>query len=454
MGFAQGVQAGIQSSQRWSGGQRKTTDIPGSMAAISGSLKQLGKRLHPAMIRNTAAGIANQERAIELQERKQDFIESQAELAQREREDKRRWAAENKVGEELNEQAGLAEKKLPSPGDEYRATTGEIRTQEKHEWGQSKAKQAEDFKVVQWAVANRQAGPIVEFVNRYGSKTSNLRGISWNEKGEVMVFPENENEKPGYFKNNEELMKSFVGFLNPKVEAQALKLAGESAGEKRKDREQDRKDYATYNKKDVTPAQLRQLRNDARKRYREKFEDVLGELKEDAPDEETWVNEDVKKEIKAMGAGGVAKGAESAISEQAGPGGGVKRYKDAKTGNTLIIHPDGKREVLDPSGNVLATRGDKGGKETKEHGQWDEAIDVAAKADKAERESKVPKKVEQKATARGSATYTDPKTGKKMKATMNADGTITTEEADKDKKKKKRPEGYGKKGYKVRSINK
>ena len=245
-------------------------------------------------------------------------------------------------------------------------------------------------------------------------------------------------------------MKGFVGFMDPKVEAQALKIAKESAGEKRKDREQTRKDFATYGKKDVTTAQHRQLRNDARKRYKSKFENVLGEIKEDAPDEKEWIEQDVQKELKAMGTGGVAKGAAAgeAISEKAE--GEAKRYKDPKTGNTLIVHPGGKREVLDPSGKVLATRGGKEPAKTKDYGQWDEAISaVAAEKEKAE---KVPEKAKRKATARGSATYTDPKTGKKMKAVMNADGTITTEEVE--AKKKKRKEGYGEKGYKPRSINK
>lgn len=448
MGFAQGVQAGTQAASFWSGGNRAKSNPYQAMGAIDATLKQLNKRLHPAMIRNTAAGMANNQKAIELQERKQDFIESQAAIAQREREDQRRWDAENKVADELNQQAGLESK--VSPGEEYREGMGEIRTQEKHEWGMSKAKQAEDFKMVQWAVANRKAGPIVEFINQYGDKSANLRGISWNEKGEVLVFPENEQEQPGYFKNNEELMKSFVGFLNPKVEAQALKLAGDAAGEKRKDREQDRKDYATYNKKDVTPAQLRQLRNDSRKRYAKKFENVLGEVKEDAPDQEKWINEDVAKEIGAMG--GPGEGAISEHTEPGGPGGGVKRYKDAKTGNTLVIHPGGKREVLDPSGKVLATKGGEKKDQPGEQLQWDEAIDVAAKADKAEKEAKVPPKEKAKARAHGTATYTDPKTGKKMKATMASDGTITTEEVGTEKKKRK--EGYGKQGYKPKSINK
>lgn len=431
MGFAQGVQAGTQAASRWGGGSRSKSNPYQAMGAIDATLKQLNKRLHPAMIRNTAAGMANNQRAIELQERKQDFIESQAALAQRNKEDERRWAAENKVGEELNEQAGLSPK--GSPGEEYREGMGEIREQEKHEWGMSKAKQAEDFKMVQWAVANRKAGPIVEFINRYGDKSANLRGISWNEKGEVLVFPENEQEQPGYFKNNEELMKSFVGFLNPKVEAQALRLAGDAAGEKRKDREQDRKDYATYNKKDVTTAQLRQLRNDSRKRYDKEFTNVLGEPKENAPDKEKWISEDVQKELKAVGAAGPGEGA---ISEPGEPGAGVKRYKDAKTGNTLIVYPGGKREVLDPSGKVLATKGgEKKGPAGETDLQWDEAIDVAAKADKAEKEAKLPPKEKKKVSRYGSATYTDPKTGKKMKATMAADGTITTEEV-KDKKKK------------------
>jgi len=430
MGFAQGVQAGTRAASYWGGGNRTKSNPYQAMGAIDATLKQLSKRLHPAMIRNTAAGMANQERAIELQERKQDFIESQASIAQREREDKRRWDAETKVADELNVQAGLAEAKLPSPGEEYRAGMGEIREQEKHEWGRTKANQAEDFKVVQWAVANRQAGPIVEFVNRYGSQSANLRGISWNEKGEVLVFPQDEKAQPGYFKNNEELMKSFVGFLDPKVEAQAIKLAREGAGEKRKDREQDRKDYATYEKKDITTSQLRQLRNDARKRYKTKFENVLGELKEGAPDEEKWVEQDVQKEINAMGAGGAGR---AAISEQPGPGEGIKRYKDAKTGNTLLIYPGGKREVLDPSGKVLATRGGEGAREVTGETdlQWGEAIDVAAKSDRAEKEAKVPAREKQKVSRYGSATYTDPKTGKKMKATMAADGTITTEEIKK-----------------------
>ena len=438
MGFAQGLQAGTQARNSWRGSSKSTGNPYQAMGAIDSTLKQLNKRLHPGMIRNTAAGMANQERAIDLQERKQDFVESQAALAQRNKEDERRWAAENKVADELNQQAGLAEKAVSgSPGEEYREGMGEIREQEKHEWGQSKAKQAEDFKMVQWAVANRQAGPIVEFINRYGNETSNLRGISWNEKGEVLVFPENEKEKPGYFKNNEELMKSFVGFLNPKVEAAAVKLAGQEAGEKRKDREQDRKDYATYNKKSVTAAQRRQVRNDVRKRYKSKFEDVLGELKEDAPDMETWIDQETEKELsKIVGKSESAGSGETAISEQAGAGGEAKRYKDPKTGNSLIIYPDGKREVLDPSGKVLATRGGEKAEGTGEQLQWDEAIDVAAKADKAEKETKLPPKEKAKVTRHGTATYTDPKTGKKMKATMNSDGTITTEEVGKKKAKR------------------
>ena len=48
--------------------------------------------------------------------------------------------------------------------------------------------------------------------------------------------------------------------------------------------------------------------------------------------------------------------------------------------------------------------------------------------------------------------YTDPETGKKMEATMNPDGTITTDEVD--MKKKKHKEGYGKQGCKPRSLNK
>jgi len=439
MGFAQGIQAGTQAASRWTPNRPKSNPYQ-AMGAIQETLKTLNKRLHPAMIRNTAAGMANQQRAIELQERKQDFVESQAVQAQRDKEDERRWAAENKVADELNEQAGLAEKGVGgSPGEEYREGMGEIRTQEKHEWGMSKAKQSEDFKMVQWAVANRQAGPIVEFVNRYGSETSNLRGISWNEKGEVLVFPQNEQEKPGYFKNNEEFMKSFVGFLNPKVEAQAIKLAGQQAGETRKDREQDRKDYATYNKKAVTPAQRRQVRNDVRKRYNSKFEDVLGELKEDAPDMETWIDQETEKELSKIVGKGVSAGSEQAISEVPGAEGGAKRYKDPKTGNTLVIHPGGKREVMDPSGKVLATRGgEKTGEKAGETNlQWDEAIDVAAKADKAEKEAKLPPKEKSKVSRHGSATYTDPKTGKKMKATMNSDGTITTEEVNSKKKKPK-----------------
>ena len=436
MGFAQGLQAGTQARNSWRGSSKSTGNPYQAMGAIDSTLKQLNKRLHPGMIRNTAAGMANQERAIDLQERKQDFVESQAALAQRNKEDERRWAAENKVADELNQQAGLAEKAVSgSPGEEYREGMGEIREQEKHEWGQSKAKQAEDFKMVQWAVANRQAGPIVEFINRYGSETSNLRGMSWNEKGEVLVFPENEQEKPGYFKNNEELMKSFVGFLNPKVEAAAIKLAGQQAGETRKDREQDRKDYATYNKKPVTAAQRRQVRNDVRKRYKSKFEDVLGEVKGDAPDMETWIDQETEKELtKIVGKSESAGSGETGIPEP-GTGGKAKRYKDPKTGNTLVIHPDGKREVLDPSGKILATRGGEEKEEAGEQLQWDEAIDVAAKADKAEKEAKLPPKEKAKVTRYGTATYTDPKTGKKMKATMNSDGTITTEEADKKKPK-------------------
>ena len=443
MGFAQGVQAGTQAASYWGGGSKTKSNPYQAMGAIDSTLKTLNKRLHPSMIRNTAAGMANNQRAIELQERKQDFVESQAAQAQRNTEDERRWAAENKVAEDLNTQAGIAEDKLPSPGEEYRAGMGEIRTQEKQDWGKTKAKQAEDFKMVQWAVANRQAGPIVEFVNRYGSPGANLRGMSWNEKGEILVFPQDEKEKPGYFKNNEELMKGFVGFLDPKVEAQALRLAKEGAGETRKDREQDRKDYATYNKKDITASQRRQLRNDARKRYKDKFENVLGEVKEDAPDQEAWVNEDVEREIEAMGgkaaAGGPTPG-EGAISEKGAPGAGAeyKTFQDEKTGNTMRVYPDGKREIYNKKGEVIATKGGiKPKEEPGEQLQWDEAIDVAAKADKAEKEAKVkvPEKAKKRAHSYGTATYTDPKTGKKMKATMASDGTITTEEVDAKKKK-------------------
>ena len=453
MGFAQGIQAGTQAASNWGGGNKPKSNPYQAMGAIDESLKGLSKRLHPAMIRNTAAGMANSQRAIELEERKQDFIESQAALAQRNKEDERRFAAENKVAEELNLQAGLSEKKVAGAGEEYRKGMGEIRTQEGHEWGISKAKQAEDFKMVQWAVANRQAGPIVEFVNRYGSKTSNLRGMSWNEKGEVLVFPENEQEKPGYFKNNEELMKGFVGFMDPKVEAAALRLAREGAGEARKDREQDRKDYSTYNKADVTPAQQRQIRNDSRKRYEKQFENVLGDLKKDAPDKEAWVNEDVAREITAMGGKGVAEGAQKAISEKgaAGAKAGYQSFQDTKTGNVMRVYPDGRREVLNKKGEVIATKG--GGPAKKEKaGQWDEAISEVAQAEKEEKAA-VPEQAKKKAHSYGSASYMDPKTGKKMKATMNPDGTITTEDDDSDKKKK-RPAGYGKQGYKPRSLNK
>ena len=452
MGFAQGVQAGTQAAQYWSGGNKPKSNPYQAMGAIEESLTGVRKRLHPGAIRNTAAGLANQQRAIELQERKQDFIEQQAAQAQRNKEDERRWAAENKVGEELNVQAGLAEKRAEGAGEEYRKGMGEVRTQEGHEWGKSKAKQAEDFKMVQWAVANRQAGPIVEFVNRYGSPSANLRGMSWNENGEVLVFPQDENAKPGYFKNNEELMKGFVGFLDPKVEAQALKIARESAGEKRKDREQERKDYATYSKKDLTAPQLAKLRNDARKRYEKEFENVLGELKEKAPDKETWINEDVAREVEATTGGkGAAAGAQKAISEKGAGGKAYRTFQDTKTGNVMRVYPDGRREVLNSKGEILATKG--GGPAKKEKaGQWDEAISEAAQAEKAEK-AKVPEATKEAAKSKGSATYTDPKTGKKMKATMNADGSITTAEDDSEKKKK-RPEGYGKKGYKLRSINK
>lgn len=436
MGFAQGVQAGTQAAQRWSGGTRAKSNPYQAMGAIDATLKQLNKRLSPAVIRNNAADMANQERAIDLQERQQDFVESQAALT----EDKRRWAGEDATGRELTRQAEVAGKGQAIPGEQYRAEAGELRTQEKHDVEIGQGKQAEDFKMVQWAVANRQAGPIVEFINQYGDKSANLRGMSWNEKGEILVFPENEKEKPGYFKNNEELMKSFVGFMDPKVESKMAKMARDEESQKLKGREQDRKDYATYDKDSgkgaVTPSQHRMLRNDARKRYEKKFHDVLGKATEGAPDEEAWINQEVDKEIEAMGGKGVAKGDQQAISEKGEPK--AERFRDPKTGNTMVVHPDGRREVLDKKGNVIATRDSKGTSKEGTRYTRDKAGGPVASVKipkKKEKGAAVPEKVEKKAASSGSATYTDPKTGKKMKATMGADGTITTEEVGGKKKK-------------------
>lgn len=451
MGFAQGVQAGIASRKSYTSDRAKTNPYA-AMSGIDATLKQLNKRLHPAMIRNTAASIANRERALELEERKQDFIENQAALAQRNKEDERRWAAEERTAQELNEQAGLAEKEEAIPGREYRAAMGEQRTQEKHEWGVNKAKQAEDFKMVQWAVANRQAGPIVEFVNRYGSKSANLRGMSWNDKGEVLVFPQDPNAKPGYFKNNEELMKSFVGFMDPKVEAKALDMARKAAGESRKEREQTRKEYATY-EKSLTGAQKAKIRNDIDKRYDTRFTNVTGELKEDAPDRDIWVDQEYEKELKAIGGKkkkGAAAGTGEAIPEEA-PG-TYKSYMDPKTGNTMKVYPDGRREILNPDGKIIATREASG--ETTKFGRTKAGAPTATKKIKRPtEETAVPETAEKKAASYGHATYTDPKTGKKMKATMNPDGSITTEEVEDNNKNKRRP-GYGKQGYKPRSLNK
>lgn len=460
MGFAQGVQAGKQAAAQWGGTGKAKTNPYAAMGAIETTLKQLNKRMSPAVIRNNAASMANQERQLDLQERQQQFVESQAALA----EDKRRWAIEEQTGQGLKQDAAAAQKGLIVPGEEYRKEAGELRTQEKHDVARGQVDQAEDFKIVQWAVANRQAGPIVEFINKYGGKSANLRGMSWNEKGEVLVFPENEKEKPGYFKNNEELMRSFVGFMNPKVESQMAKMAREEAGQKLKGREQDRKDYATYDKDKVegkgavTPSQHRMLRNDARKRYKEKYHDALGKATAGAPDEEAWVTQEVGKEIDAMGGKGVAKGAQQAISEKGEAE--VERFRDPKTGNTMVVHPDGRREVLDKKGDVIATRGGKGAKEAVKsdamYGRNVEGVPAAMGSipkDRGKAASKdVPEKAEKKAASSGSATYTDPKTGKKMKATMGADGTITTEEVDDSKKKRKK--GYGEKGYKPKSINK
>ena len=70
--------------------------------------------------------------------------------------------------------------------------------------------------------------------------------------------------------------------------------------------------------------------------------------------------ESVADQLIAQGRKMQGKGAYEAMPEKSEGRAGYKSYRDAKTGNTMRKYPDGKQEVLDPKGKVIATRGGKG----------------------------------------------------------------------------------------------
>ena len=233
------------------------------------------------------------------------------------------------------------------------------------------------------------------------------------------MFPEGEG-KPGYFKNNEEFMKSFIGWMNPKMEAQMQAIAN-------KEREQKRKEYATYQGKPMTTSQRATIWNNLDKRYEAQHTNVLGELNPDAPERETWKAEQyeaitghpwqAKAPKEAPPSGAIAEpGERPAPKKQARPT--YQSFKDPKTGNIKRVYPNGRQEIISPEGSVISVR-----KSVPERTQ--------------KKGEQVPQEAKKKASNQGYAIYTDPKTGKKMKATMKADGTIETEPYESGKKKKK-----------------
>lgn len=319
MGFAAGITAGRASAPNWDAAISR----PGNPYAIASSLMRPGPG--PTVIRDKAAELALKQKELDLRAREaalqEQKLKQDYEIAQRQAAVGEQNAATNAM-EAKNRTAQLA--------NANQVNQGTLALNERKQgFEEAKAARQNAFNMARWGVATNNSQAVMDYINQYGDPKANIESLEFGPDGKDVLVKFSGQDKPVYFKSKDEFYRGFLALTDPRVERSMLELAAKKEAAKTKKK--------TTNPYKVTVAQ-------AAKEYDKRWLDMAGEPKPDAPDRETWINDYVRKHAQMGGQAAQGEKKATVVTE--------KRSRDG-SGNKLREWSDGTKEVVNPKGEVL-----------------------------------------------------------------------------------------------------
>lgn len=248
---------------------------------------------------------------------------------------------------------------------------------------------------------------LIQYVNRYGNEASKIKSITADPSGsgDLLVDIDGQ-EKPLYLKANQ--VNGFMAGFSPDFHAKALEAMDSSAKAKIA-ADTKEKDLAIKGKTlDIKEAEARGKEWDAT--YNPTGIALTAKRQQER---QAYVNQGSKGEA------ATPDGGKAAISTDRGqPGQPPTAPGEVVKAKTEKPPVEGARKAKDGSWYV------------QKDGKWNRVVAEAKTEGRAAKETEKPQ-------AQGTISYTDPKTGEKVKATVNADGSVRREGSGGDDTKSK-----------------
>lgn len=416
--------------------------------------------LNPGAIRQAAAQAVNEEKKLELEERKVAVLEAAEQRTAVEQAERRRMDEQQKRFEREQAIDTEYETKMKGIQERYTKDTEEGRKAEQYERGKDIQARKDAFPKLMEGVYGRNPQLVKDYINNFGDKRANVSDVQFSSPE---VDPKNPNamiityEDGGksFFKDPKDFYQNFAALIDPKIEEAIYTRRLKESEEERKTAKAGREQAEFEGRAPLTPKELADLRVKGEAAYKndpEVYDKVSGDKKPGAPSKEEYVKKYIEEVTgKAQEAKGKGTGGE--YTELRAPDGRVKReYAD---GRVEILRDGEVIAAKDKNGNVIKVGPKKAkvgseidygtGKATEE---GEAALEAQAKkekgtAEEAERKSAIKGK---EPTPTGTAQYTDKATGHQMKVTVYSDGTTKTERIESKKKKRKKGNGEGDNG--------
>jgi len=315
MSFAEGIAAGTRVAEL----RDSTLSSNFNPWAVMAYLRR--PTAAPRIIRDNAAELALKQKQLELEERKIALAEEQARKASA-------LAERQQVFSEINQDRAdtLAQRRQALEERKFETSLGMTR---------EKQQEQRDFALAKWGLATNNPQPIIDYFQKYGNKGVYVESMEFGPDGDILVKFSNQ-KKPAYFKSKDEFYTAFMGFADPKVQAELIKRKTEIEKAKINALAKARQGANPYK---ITLTQ-------AYKEYDARFREPSGELKPDAPDRDTWARNFVAQN---MAFGALQQPQLITVTSQAQQGYTEKRKP---TGEFLRIWDDGTKEYFAPNGQL------------------------------------------------------------------------------------------------------
>jgi len=432
------------------------------------------RRSSPATIRSNAADLSLRERALDLQERqvaiqeKNQVMLEDAAATERQRS---YWRESEGIQDRARARTVAAEDRATTARD--RAYQAGVTTEAQGKMDRTTA-QMEDYQMAKAAIGSGQAGPVMEYFEKWGNAKMRIEDIQFGEgpHAPVQVTFNTAPDKPVTFQDAGQAFAMLLAPTSPQLAAATTK-------EKFKEREVSAKErkVAVEEGKGKTlsakeEAELnRKISADVDKHMRE----GVGRPEEYTTDSEWRVAlmEEKRREVLGsitqaaaapVGAPGVEQ-PEVGIptgQPQGGPGYREVRVRNKDTGEIGVkrIMPDGSTEIYDAKGKMIRRAWDVGAQTPRTYtpagGELSAAGEVHTLPVPAEqqpaRAEAVPTEAGPPGKGKTAVAYHTDEAGNKVASWVNAKGEVETrivkkkkdedeDGEDKDKKKKKKKEG-------------